>query len=70
MPLPPCSTWRCTPSVWPGFSRRYLRRQGISLSYLEQLFAKLRRGNLVVSVRGPGGGYQLSRDMTGIHVAR
>ncbi|MFV3333685.1 Fe-S cluster assembly transcriptional regulator IscR [Pseudomonas sp. NY15437] len=45
-------------------------RQGISLSYLEQLFAKLRRGNLVVSVRGPGGGYQLSRDMTGIHVAQ
>ncbi|SDI90297.1 transcriptional regulator, BadM/Rrf2 family [Pseudomonas delhiensis] len=45
-------------------------RQGISLSYLEQLFAKLRRGNLVTSVRGPGGGYQLSRDMTGIHVAQ
>lgn len=45
-------------------------RQGISLSYLEQLFAKLRRGNLVNSVRGPGGGYQLSRDMAGIHVAQ
>jgi Rrf2 family iron-sulfur cluster assembly transcriptional regulator len=45
-------------------------RQGISLSYLEQLFAKLRRGNLVSSVRGPGGGYQLSRDMHGIHVAQ
>ena len=45
-------------------------RQGISLSYLEQLFAKLRRGNLVTSVRGPGGGYQLSRDMTGIDVAQ
>ena len=44
-------------------------RQGISLSYLEQLFAKLRRGNLVSSVRGPGGGYQLSRDMQGIQVA-
>ncbi|HUE93158.1 Fe-S cluster assembly transcriptional regulator IscR [Pseudomonas sp.] len=44
-------------------------RQGISLSYLEQLFAKLRRGNLVSSVRGPGGGYQLSRDMGGIQVA-
>jgi Rrf2 family transcriptional regulator, iron-sulfur cluster assembly transcription factor len=44
-------------------------RQGISLSYLEQLFAKLRRGNLVSSVRGPGGGYQLSRDMRGIQVA-
>lgn len=36
-------------------------RQEISLSYLEQLFAKLRRGGLVVSVRGPGGGYRLSR---------
>jgi Rrf2 family iron-sulfur cluster assembly transcriptional regulator len=35
--------------------------QGISLSYLEQLFAKLRKGGLVVSVRGPGGGYRLSR---------
>ncbi|MBH9336326.1 Fe-S cluster assembly transcriptional regulator IscR [Pseudomonas aeruginosa] len=45
-------------------------RQGISLSYLEQLFAKLRRGNLVTSVRGPGGGYQLSRHMSGIHVAQ
>ncbi len=34
-------------------------RQEISLSYLEQLFAKLRRGGLVTSVRGPGGGYRL-----------
>jgi Rrf2 family iron-sulfur cluster assembly transcriptional regulator len=36
------------------------RRQGISLSYLEQLFAKLRRSGLVDSVRGPGGGYNLA----------
>ena len=36
-------------------------RQDISLSYLEQLFAKLRRNDLVTSVRGPGGGYMLSR---------
>ncbi len=36
-------------------------RQEISLSYLEQLFAKLRRGGLVRSVRGPGGGYRLMR---------
>jgi Rrf2 family iron-sulfur cluster assembly transcriptional regulator len=36
-------------------------RQEISLSYLEQLFAKLRRAELVNSVRGPGGGYVLSR---------
>ena len=34
-------------------------RQGISLSYLEQLFAKMRRNSLVVSTRGPGGGYSL-----------
>lgn len=36
-------------------------RQEISLSYLEQLFAGLRRGGLVVSARGPGGGYRLAR---------
>ena len=35
-------------------------RQEISLSYLEQLFARLRRGGLVSSVRGPGGGYRLA----------
>lgn len=45
-------------------------RQGISLSYLEQLFAKLRREDLVSSVRGPGGGYQLSRDASQIFVAQ
>jgi Rrf2 family iron-sulfur cluster assembly transcriptional regulator len=44
-------------------------RQNISLSYLEQLFAKLRRKTLVSSVRGPGGGYQLSRDINSITVA-
>lgn len=44
-------------------------RQGISLSYLEQLFAKLRRNDLVSSVRGPGGGYQLKRSQDQIHVA-
>ncbi len=44
-------------------------RQGISISYLEQLFAKLRRRELVVSVRGPGGGYQLSGDSREISVA-
>src|SRR5260370_30152888 len=37
------------------------RRQSISLSYLEQLFGKLRRHTLVDSVRGPGGGYTLAR---------
>ena len=44
-------------------------RQGISLSYLEQLFAKLRRSGLVASVRGPGGGYHLSRERHLINVA-
>jgi len=45
-------------------------RQDISLSYLEQLFAKLRRNELVKSVRGPGGGYRLSRDQGEIFVAQ
>ena len=45
------------------------QRQGISLSYLEQLFSKLRKQGLVDSTRGPGGGYRLSRDSTEIAVA-
>jgi Rrf2 family iron-sulfur cluster assembly transcriptional regulator len=44
-------------------------RQEISLSYLEQLFGRLRRGNLVKSVRGPGGGYLLARGAEHIRVA-
>ena len=44
-------------------------RQQISLSYLEQLFGKLRRNNLVDSVRGPGGGYNLARPGSKISVA-
>ena len=44
-------------------------RQEISLSYLEQLFAKLRQNNLVSSVRGPGGGYCLARSSDAISVA-
>ena len=44
-------------------------RQGISLSYLEQLFAKLRRRKLVNSVRGPGGGYLLAKATADISVA-
>lgn len=44
-------------------------RQKISLSYLEQLFGKLRRHQLVESVRGPGGGYCLARQMVKISVA-
>jgi Rrf2 family iron-sulfur cluster assembly transcriptional regulator len=45
------------------------QRQGISLSYLEQLFSKLRKRDLVASARGPGGGYRLSRDANEINVA-
>ena len=44
-------------------------RQHISLSYLEQLFGKLRRAKLVNSVRGPGGGYNLARPIADITVA-
>lgn len=44
-------------------------RQQISLSYLEQLFAKLRRGGVVASVRGPGGGYRLPRAASQIYLA-
>ncbi|WP_185236414.1 Fe-S cluster assembly transcriptional regulator IscR [Teredinibacter franksiae] len=46
------------------------KRQEISLSYLEQLFAKLRQNTLVSSVRGPGGGYRLSREANQIFVAQ
>ncbi len=45
------------------------KRQDISLSYLEQLFARLRRRELVSSVRGPGGGYLLSRSAKEISIA-
>lgn len=43
-------------------------RQEISLSYLEQLFSRLRRHQLVVSVRGPGGGYKLGRQASEIAI--
>jgi len=45
------------------------QRQGISLSYLEQLFSRLRKRQLVSSVRGPGGGYTLGRGAAEISVA-
>jgi Rrf2 family iron-sulfur cluster assembly transcriptional regulator len=45
-------------------------RQGISLSYLEQLFSRLRKAGLVASVRGPGGGYHLGIDANDIAVGR
>jgi Rrf2 family iron-sulfur cluster assembly transcriptional regulator len=44
-------------------------RQTISLSYLEQLFARLRRAGMVKGVRGPGGGYKLCRETNEINVA-
>ncbi len=44
-------------------------RQGISLSYLEQLFAKMRRNKLVVSTRGPGGGYNLGSSPAQVCIA-
>lgn len=46
------------------------KRQGISLSYLEQLFSRLRQSGLVSSVRGPGGGYRLAREGGEIYVAQ
>ena len=45
-------------------------RPQISLSYLEQLFSKLRRAGLVESIRGPGGGYILGRDAGEINIAQ
>ncbi len=53
------------PATLAGVSER----QGISLSYLEQLFGKLRRRGLVLSVRGPGGGYRLGMDPGRLTVA-
>jgi Rrf2 family iron-sulfur cluster assembly transcriptional regulator len=44
-------------------------RQSISLSYLEQLFSRLRRSGLVKSVRGPGGGYRIAKPLTEISVS-
>ncbi len=44
-------------------------RQNVSLAYLEQLFVKLRRAGLVESVRGPGGGYRLSRPAEAIRIS-
>ena len=44
-------------------------RQDISLAYLEQLFVKLRRAEIVESVRGPGGGYRLARPVEQIRIS-
>ena len=53
----------------PVTLKRISENQGISLSYLEQLFAMLRRGNLVKGTRGPGGGYLLARNVDHISMA-
>lgn len=45
------------------------QRQGISLSYLEQLFSQLRRAGLVQGMRGPGGGYRLAKNANAVSVA-
>ena len=59
-------------ALWPGDGLVSLgdisTRQSISLPYLEQLFVKLRRAELVASVRGPGGGYRLARPASEIRV--
>ncbi len=44
-------------------------RQGISTSYLEQLFGRLRRAGLLESTRGPGGGYRITRDILTVSIS-
>lgn len=55
-------------SAGPVSIKDIAQREQISLTYLEQLFVKLRRGNIVRSVRGPGGGYVLARPAQDIRV--
>lgn len=59
------SAGKVSPVTLAGISER----QEISLSYLEQLFSRLRRQGLVVSVRGPGGGYRLAKAQSEISVS-
>ncbi len=56
-------------SVGPVSLKSISDSQGISLSYLEQLFSKMKRNDLVVGSRGPGGGYVLARDTHRISIA-
>ncbi len=58
----------CHEGSKPVTLRDISKEEGISLSYLEQLFVKLRKGNIVRSVRGPGGGYVLARPSSEISV--
>ena len=68
----PSWRWSISPSTATGEPvslAEIAERQEISLSYLEQLFAMLRRGGLVKSVRGPGGGYLLAHDRDETRIA-
>lgn len=56
-------------SVGPVSLKNIADNQGISLAYLEQLFAKMKRCELVVGARGPGGGYVLAREINNISIA-
>lgn len=59
----------CQPAHQPTTLAAIAKRQDISVSYLEQLFARLRAGGLINSVRGPGGGYILARSSQEITIA-
>ena len=59
----------CQPAHQPTTLAAIAKRQEISVSYLEQLFARLRAGGLIKSVRGPGGGYVLARASHEITIA-
>src|ERR1700741_2254327 len=59
----------CQPAHQPTTLAAIAKRQEISVSYLEQLFARLRAGGLIKSVRGPGGGYVLARPAAEITIA-
>ncbi|GAB3126535.1 Rrf2 family transcriptional regulator [Novispirillum itersonii] len=59
----------CNSSGKPVALADIAERQEISLSYLEQLFGRLRKGGLVKSVRGPGGGYLLSRPSSDMRIS-
>lgn len=56
-------------SSGPVTLKSIAENQGISLSYLEQLFSKMKKSNLVQGTRGPGGGYTLARDVDLISIA-
>jgi len=58
----------CQPAHHPTTLAAIAKRQDISVSYLEQLFAKLRAAGLIKSVRGPGGGYILARTSADITI--